>query len=39
MDYSAVLDLTVTQVAALLTKESLPPGQIDPALYYKVMRS
>jgi len=37
MDYQSVLDLTVTQVAALLTKESLPPGQIDPVLYYKVM--
>lgn len=37
MDYQSVLDLTVAQIAALLTKESLPPGQIDPALYYKVM--
>jgi hypothetical protein len=39
MNYEAVLDLTVTQIAALLTKESLPPGLVDPELYQRIMRS
>jgi len=33
MKYSDVLDLTTTQIAALLTKESLPPGSISEEMH------
>ena len=37
MSYEAVLDLTTYQIAALLTEDSLPPGEIDPATYLRIM--
>lgn len=39
MRYEDALDLTVTQIAALLTKESLPQGEVDPDLYCKIMKA
>ncbi len=39
MDYESVLDLTVTQIAALLTEESSPPGLLDYETYQKFMKA
>ena len=39
MSYEEVLDLTVSQIAALLTKESLPYGKIDPTKQQQYERS
>lgn len=39
MSYEEVLDLTVSQIAALLTEESLPYGAVDPTRYHELMRS
>ena len=36
MSYESVLDLTVTQISALLTEKSLSPGQVDPNFYSKI---
>lgn len=39
MSYEQVLDLTVNQIAALMTKESLPPGQVDPETYKQFVKA
>lgn len=37
MSYEEVLDLTTYQIAALLTEDSLPPGEMDPMKYLRLM--
>lgn len=37
MSFQEVLDLTPFQIAALLAEKSLPPGELDPDKYRKVI--
>lgn len=37
MSFQEVLDLTPFQIAALLAEKSLPPGELDPEKYLKVV--
>lgn len=37
MSHSEVIDLTPYQIAALLTEDSLPPGEMDPMKYLRIM--
>lgn len=37
MSYQEVLDLTPYQIGALTTEDSLPPGEMDPMKYLRLM--
>lgn len=38
MSYEEVLDLTIYQIAALLEEDSLPPGEVDPSVYFSILK-
>jgi len=37
MSFQEVLDLTPYQIAALTTEDSLPPGEMDPMKYLRIL--